>query len=117
MTLRVPHSRTRSGRVAHRVAHPVRVKKNLDEGAPSRLLLAGWGFPFVSQQAFVIKNPTRAKPARMGHPLPLEAEDTERRVQGHRLRIPFIHNLQPCPGASPVSRRVAHPVRVKWNLR
>jgi len=27
-----------------RVAHPVLVKKNLGEGAPSRPLLPGWGF-------------------------------------------------------------------------
>ena len=33
-----------------RVAHPVRVKTNLDEGAPSRLLLAGWGFSSVEPE-------------------------------------------------------------------
>ena len=43
--------------------------RNLHEGAPSRLPLAGWGFSSVRQRTSINKRPTLAKPVRVGHPL------------------------------------------------
>jgi REP element-mobilizing transposase RayT len=50
---------TREGAPSRRVAHPVKLipRRNLHEGAPFRLLLAGWGFLFVRRRHSGKKSP------------------------------------------------------------